>query len=152
MQRLFAVSVVGLCLTAGSSTFALPSCSQAAQQVNHRLGKQLDSNELAQILDELNRTQQRRLPEKFVTKRMAQAEGWRPGSSLWPVPTLQGKSIGGDRFGNRERRLPEGKWREADLDYQGGRRGAKRLVFSAAGERYVTVDHYQTFVEVTACR
>lgn len=152
MQRLFAASVVGLYLTAGSSAFALPSCSQAAQQLNYRLGMQLDSNELAQVLDELNRTRQQRLPEKFVTKRMAQAEGWRPGSSLWSVPALEGKSIGGDRFGNRERRLPDGKWKEADLDYRGGRRGAKRLVFSAAGGRYVTIDHYQTFVEVPACR
>ena len=43
-------------------------------------------------------------------------------------------------------------WREADLDYKGGRRGAKRLVFSNDGRRMVTVDHYDTFTEVPACR
>ena len=68
------------------------------------------------------------------------------------MSTLRGSSIGGDRFRNLEGRLPDKKWREADLDYKGGHRGAKRLVFSWDGERFVTVDHYNTFVEVPACR
>jgi guanyl-specific ribonuclease Sa len=73
---------------------------------------------------------------------------------LWKVKNLKGKSIGGDRFGNRERQLPDGgrKWREADLDYKGGQRGAKRLLYSDDGLRMVTVDHYATFREVPACR
>jgi guanyl-specific ribonuclease Sa len=59
--------------------------------------------------------------------------------------------IGGDRFGNRERRLPEARgrsWREADIDSTCGRRGARRLVFSSDGLIEVTVDHYETFEEV----
>ena len=44
-------------------------------------------------------------------------------------PFLHGKRMGGDRFGNRERQLPDGQWREADLGYYGGRRSAQRLVF-----------------------
>jgi hypothetical protein len=54
----------------------------------------------------------------------------KPGRSLWSVPALQGKSIGGDRFGNYEKQLPKGQWQEADLNYKGGKRGANRLVFS----------------------
>ncbi|XLM21567.1 ribonuclease, partial [Chromobacterium piscinae] len=65
-----------------------------------------------------------RLPDKFVTKRQAQDAGWKPGRSLWSVAGLQGKSIGGDRFGNYEKRLPAGQWQEADLNYKGGKRGA----------------------------
>lgn len=104
------------------------------------------------MLDALNESRNAQLPGKFVTKRQAQQAGWRPGRDLWRVPALGGKSIGGDRFGNREGRLPRGDWREADLDYRGGHRGAKRLLFSRDGLRRVTVDHYQTFVEVPPCR
>ncbi|WP_333583830.1 ribonuclease domain-containing protein, partial [Rivihabitans pingtungensis] len=43
------------------------------------------------------------------------------------------------------------EWTEADLDYRGGKRNAKRLVFSAR-QRFVTTDHYQTFVEIPACQ
>lgn len=91
----------------------------------------------------------RRLPERFLDKDAAERLGWRPGSDLWKV--APGKSIGGDRFGNRERLLPVAPGRrffEADLDYAGGTRGAKRLVWSSDGLRWVTVDHYRSFREV----
>jgi len=68
------------------------------------------------------------------------------------MSALRGSSIGGDRFQNREGRLSDNQWREADLDYKGGRRGAKRLIFSQDGKRFVTVDHYRTFMEVPQCR
>jgi ribonuclease T1 len=92
------------------------------------------------------------LPDQFIPKRQAQAAGWQPGRSLWSVPGLQGKSIGGDRFGNYEKQLPKGQWQEADLNYKGGKRGAYRLVFSRDGQRFVSVDHYQHFIEVPACQ
>ena len=38
--------------------------------------------------------------------------------------------------------------READLDYRGGRRNARRLVFGSDGSRWVTMDHYETFQAV----
>ncbi len=91
----------------------------------------------------------RRLPERFLTKDAAESLGWRPGSDLWKV--APGKSIGGDRFGNRERLLPSAAGRrffEADLDYAGGSRGARRLVWSSDGLRWVTLDHYRSFREV----
>ncbi|MDK2123615.1 ribonuclease domain-containing protein [Parachitinimonas caeni] len=127
-------------------------CRQVADQLNSRLTPKLDAAELAATLTVLNRDG--RLPERFMTKRDANAAGWKPGRDLWQVPGLDGKSIGGDRFGNRERALPRGDWREADLDYKGGRRGAKRLLFEprANGRRFVTVDHYSHFEEIAACR
>ena len=60
--------------------------------------------------------------------------------------------MGGDYFRNLESRLPNNKWREADLDYKGGHRGVKRLIFSSNGVWFVTVDHYKTYTEVPACR
>lgn len=120
--------------------------------LNQRLSPKVDEAELAGMLDALNASNNARLPDRFVAKRQAQHMGWRPGRDLWSVPALREKSIGGDRFGNREGRLLPGDWREADLDYRGGHRGAKRLLFSRDGMRRVTVDHYQTFVEVPPCR
>nr|WP_249383992.1 ribonuclease domain-containing protein [Chitinivorax sp. B] len=131
---------------------ATPSCKEAAESLNRHMSPAINAAELADMLSTLNQTQNRSLPPKFVTKQQAKEAGWRPGKSLWSAPALQGKSIGGDRFGNREGRLPRGKWREADLDYQGGKRGAKRLLYSPDGQRQVTVDHYETFTEVPACR
>ncbi|OHX14137.1 ribonuclease domain-containing protein [Chromobacterium sphagni] len=130
--------------------FAATSCRDAAAQANRQVGGKLDAAELADALQSLNHDG--RLPEKFVTKRAAQAAGWHPGRSLWSVPALRGKSMGGDRFGNYEKQLPQGQWQEADLNYKGGKRGANRLVFSRQGQRYVSVDHYNRFVEVATCR
>jgi len=90
-----------------------------------------------------------RLPPRYVTKREAEALGWKPGEDLCRM--ARGRVIGGDRVHNRERRLPEARgrtWREADLDFDCGRRGARRLVFSSDGLIYVTVDHYESFREV----
>ena len=39
-------------------------------------------------------------------------------------------------------------WYEADLDFNCGKRGARRLVWSSDGLIYVTTDHYQSFREV----
>lgn len=90
-----------------------------------------------------------RLPGRYVTKERARSLGWRPGDDLCRV--APGMSIGGDRFGNREGRLPAKpgrQYQEADLDFACGRRGARRLVFSNDGLRFVTTDHYETFHEV----
>jgi hypothetical protein len=90
-----------------------------------------------------------KLPDRWITKAEAERRGWHPGDDL--CRAARGKAIGGDRFGNYERRLPEAngrQWREADLDYACGRRGAKRLLWSSDGMIYVTVDHYANFREV----
>jgi ribonuclease T1 len=128
------------------------SCEQVVSAVNARLSPRIDQQELIEILRSLNSTNDRRLPPKFVTKREARSRGWNPGKDLWSVGALRGSSIGGDRFNNFEGRLPNKKWREADLDYKGGHRGGKRIVFCQDGQRFVTVDHYKTFLEVASCR
>ena len=128
------------------------SCREAVRALNQHLQTKIDEVELVAMLESLNGSRNAQLPDKFVTKKQAQQAGWRPGKDLWNVPALRFKSLGGDHFGNREGMLPRGDWREADLDYQGGHRGAKRLLFSREGVRRVTVDHYQTFIEVPSCQ
>ena len=93
------------------------------------------------------------LPDCYLTKAHARKVGWFPGGRLWD--SAPGMSIGGDRFGNRERRLPprfNGRYLEADLDYGGRERGPKRLVFvpsqPGSGLIWVTTDHYRTFQKV----
>jgi len=130
------------------------TCEPVVHALNQRLHPGIDEKELVSVLQSLAASSNRKLPPNFVTKGQAKKRGWRPGRDLWEAPDLRGKSIGGDSFQNREGKLPDGgrSWREADLDYKGGRRGAKRLVFSNDGKRMVTVDHYDTFTEVPACR
>jgi len=156
MRPLFSILAIFLLLAPSSLFSGVPpaSCETVVRDLNRTLRAGIDEEELVHALRFLSASGDRKLPEKFITKGKARRMGWSPGQDLWGVPGLRGKSIGGDRFGNRERRLPrvpEG-WREADLDYKGGRRGAKRLVYSAGGRRAITVDHYSTFVEVPACR
>ena len=127
-------------------------CEQVVAALNARLSPGIDQQELVDLLRLLDSTNNARLPSKFVTKREARSLGWTPGKDLWSVSALRGSSIGGDRFNNLEGRLPDKKWREADLDYKGGHRGVKRLIFSQDGKRFVTVDHYKTFAKVPACR
>jgi len=85
-----------------------------------------------------------RLPDNFITKKQAEALGWKSGSLEKYAP---GKCIGGDRFYNREGLLPAGKtYYECDIDTLGkSKRGSKRIVFSSDGEIYYTSDHYASF-------
>lgn len=83
-----------------------------------------------------------RLPGNYITKKEARKLGW-DGGSLEPY--APGKCIGGDRFGNYEGNLPDGDYRECDIDTLGkSSRGARRLVFSDE-EIYYTDDHYRSF-------
>jgi len=87
------------------------------------------------------------LPENYITKQEAEELGWEGGS----VEKYQdGAAIGGDRFGNYEKLLPDSTWVECDIDTENeNNRGAKRLVFSLEdGLYYYTDDHYETFTEV----
>lgn len=153
-MKLLAV-LLSIAVLLPSTLLHAATCEQAARELNSSLPVKIDEKELALVLLQLNKSRNASLPAAFVTKREAQQAGWRPGKDIWQIPALSGKSIGGDRFGNREQRLPRAAgrhWKEADLDYKGGRRGPKRLLYSNDGLRMVTVDHYQTFREVPACR
>lgn len=87
------------------------------------------------------------LPDNYITKKEAQKLGWdsKKGNLEEVAP---GKSIGGSHFGNYEGQLPEQDGREyyeCDLEYEGGYRGAERLIYSNDGLIYYTGDHYKTF-------
>ncbi|MCR4648943.1 MAG: ribonuclease [Lachnospiraceae bacterium] len=87
------------------------------------------------------------LPSNYITKKEAQELGW--DSSKGNLNKVApGKSIGGDKFGNREGLLPKAEGRqyyECDIDYVKGSRNAKRIVFSNDGLVYYTEDHYETY-------
>ena len=89
-----------------------------------------------------------KLPGNFITKKEAQKLGWvSKEGNLWEV--APGKSIGGDKFGNYEGLLPKGKqYYECDIDYDGGYRGDKRIVYSKDGYIYYTDDHYESFEQL----
>lgn len=88
-----------------------------------------------------------RLPDNYITKSEADDLGWKSSEgNLWEV--AEGMVIGGDRFGNREGLLLESDGRvyyECDVAYEGGYRGAERLVYSNDGLIYYTSDHYESF-------
>lgn len=66
--------------------------------------------------------------------------------------------VGGDRFGNYEKRLPERdasgrriqykKW-DVNPKQKGKNRGPQRLVTGSDGRAWYTPDHYESFVELT---
>lgn len=117
---------------------------------------EIDSQELIVNRDEVYNTMEEvalyiqtyeELPGNFITKKQATDLGWESTEgNLWKV--TDEKSIGGDKFGNREGILPkkEGrKYYECDINYDGGYRGSERIVYSNDGLIYYTQDHYKTF-------
>ena len=145
VSMLIAASVAaGAVLCAGWSGGSPKKTEQApsAAVTVARDGEYTSKHEVAEFIRRFGGA----LPKNYITKAQARAMGWRGG----PLePFAPGKSIGGDRFGNYERRLPPNSYKECDIDTKGRPRGAKRLVFTVRGERiYYTQDHYRTFEEV----
>ncbi|MDY4921367.1 MAG: ribonuclease domain-containing protein [Phascolarctobacterium sp.] len=90
-----------------------------------------------------------KLPHNYITKNQAKKLGWQTKGTLDKV--APGKSIGGDRYGNYEGKLPKKNgrtWTECDIDYVKGNRNAKRIVFSNDGLIYYTGDHYKSFTKL----
>lgn len=88
----------------------------------------------------------KKLPKNYITKKEAKKMGWHGGSVEKYAP---GKAIGGDHFGNYEKKLPEKsgrKYYECDIDTLGkDNRGPKRIIYSSDGLIYYTGDHYGSF-------
>lgn len=80
-----------------------------------------------------------KLPKNYVTKNQYNSLG-KPAN----------KCCGGDRFYNKEKRLPDGEiYYECDIDTYGiTDRGAKRIVWTKSGIVYYTGDHYETFTKL----
>lgn len=91
-----------------------------------------------------------KLPINFVSKKEAMDLGWDSDKgNLWEVTDKM--SIGGDKFGNREGLLPKKDGRvyyECDVNYEGGYRGAERIVYSNDGLVFYTDDHYKSFTQL----
>ena len=85
------------------------------------------------------------LPDNYLTKSEAEDAGWISyQGNLWDV--AYGMSIGGDRYGNYDGRLPKGeRYYEADVNYDGGYRGGERIVYTDDGDIWYTSDHYESF-------
>lgn len=90
------------------------------------------------------------LPDYYLTQQEAKKLGWKKHlGNLAEV--LPGKMIGGKRYRNHDKRLPEipGRiWYEADFEYTSGFRNDCRLLYSNDGLLFVTYDHYATFYEI----
>lgn len=99
------------------------------------------------------------LPKNYVNKatgKILYEEETGNAFSKWnfnPWTTI-GVMIGGDTFNNYaddpnpdyyHPSLPEGSYREADVDYYAENRGFKRLVYADECVIYWTADHYETF-------
>lgn len=91
-----------------------------------------------------------KLPANYISKTKAKKAGWdAEKGNLWDV--CPGKSIGGGTFYNDDGFLPEKSgrtWKECDIDYAGGYRGAKRICYSNDGLIFYTDDHYQSFTQL----
>lgn len=90
------------------------------------------------------------LPDYYISKAEAEALGWRREKRNL-AEVLPGRMIGGERFYNNKKQLPDAPgrvWYEADFDYVRGRRNKCRLLYSNDGLIFITYDHYLTFYEI----
>lgn len=119
-----------------------PQASQHSQPQSPQqtLAARTDAQQVADYLH-----QHQRLPDYYLTKNAARKRGWDPSDGNL-CAALPGFAIGGDRFSNREKILPEKagrRWYEADVNYRCGHRGSDRLLYSSDGLIYLTQDHYR---------
>ena len=144
LRRLLAALMAALMLLAAPAALADITVNAADYPVRED-GWYDTMEEVAVYLTEFDA-----LPDNYLTKNEAEALGWQSSrGNLWNV--AKGKSIGGDRFGNYEKLLPDEKgrrWTECDIGFDGGYRGGERIVFSNDGLIYYTGDHYASFERV----
>ena len=105
-------------------------------------GTYSSKNDVASYIAKFNK-----LPKNFIKKKEAEKKGWVPSEgNLWDV--TEHMSIGADIFMNAEGLLEKKtgrKYYECDIDYKGGPRNAKRIIYSNDGMIFYTDDHYQSF-------
>ena len=127
-----------------AASVATPS-STLANVVVEESGTYTSKEEVAAYIHEFGH-----LPSNFVTKSKAKKAGWvSKKGNLDDV--LPGMSIGGDKFYNDEGILPDAPgrtWQECDINYEGGYRGAERILFSNDGLVFYTNDHYKSFEQL----
>lgn len=143
--RWLALLLTAMVLLSGCTPLEAPvqqPTAEVTQAAISENGTYSSKDEVAEYLHEFGH-----LPPNYLTKKEAQDLGWVASKgNLWEV--APGKSIGGDRFGNREGLLPEApgrKYYECDIDFDGSYRNAKRIIFSNDGLIFYTEDHYESF-------
>ncbi len=155
MRKKSAVSKALMVILALLMLMNLAGCTKAEdskENINNESAQGIEEGKSYSSKDEVAEYLYRykELPPNFITKKEAGALGWKSSDgNLWEVTDKA--SIGGDIFGNREGLLPKKKGRvyyECDINYQGGYRGAERIVFSNDGLIFYTDDHYESFEEL----
>ncbi|WP_245994888.1 ribonuclease domain-containing protein [Yersinia hibernica] len=93
------------------------------------------------------------LPQNYVNKVQAAANGWKPGKAL--NNTNPGGQLGGDIFENSTNLLPSAPgrvWQEADIGLNNtisrSNQPGTRLLYSNDGLLYITTDHYETATSI----
>jgi hypothetical protein len=135
------------CSSGGQQARSLTSSATSYESASQALsvaegGEYTSKDELALYIHEYGH-----LPDNFISKTKARKAGWKSSKGNLDE-VCPGKSIGGGEFHNDEGRLPDARgrtWRECDVGYEGGFRGAERIVYSNDGLVYYTDDHYKTF-------
>ena len=145
--RWLALLLTAMVLLSGCALLEAPvqqPTAEVTQAAISENGAYSSKDEVAEYLHEFGH-----LPPNYLTKE-AQDLGWVASKgNLWEV--APGKSIGGDRFGNREGLLPEApgrKYYECDIDFDGSYRNAKRIIYSNDGLIFYTEDHYESFQQL----
>lgn len=139
---------------ASSKTLETNSSKELKESDNISSDKKIDENGTYTGKDEvaLYIYTYRKLPKNYIKKKDAEKLGWKKSkNNLYEV--TGGKSIGGDKFSNYEKLLPVVKGRtyyECDIDYEGGPRNAKRIIYASDfdeeyGFIFYTGDHYKSF-------
>ena len=146
--RRLALLLTAMVLLSGCALLEAPvqqPTAEVTQAAISENGAYSSKDEVAEYLHEFGH-----LPPNYLTKKEAQDLGWVANKgNLWEV--APGKSIGGDRFGNREGLLPEApgrKYYECDIDFDGSYRNAKRIIYSNDGLIFYTEDHYESFQQL----
>ncbi|ARJ44181.1 ribonuclease [Pantoea alhagi] len=104
-----------------------------------------------EVVESLRNTGQ--LPQHYLNKTQAAANGWKPGKAL--NNTTPGGQLGGDVFENSTNLLPSAQdrvWREADIGLNNtmsrSNQPGTRLLYSNDGLLYITTDHYETATSI----
>ncbi len=131
--------------TTAAPTTAAPTTAAPTKAAIDENGTYTSKEDVALYIHTYNK-----LPSNYITKKEAEDLGWisSKGNLKKVAP---GKSIGGDRFGNYEGKLPKARGRsytECDIDFDGGYRNSKRIIFSNDGLIFYTEDHYETFEQL----
>ncbi|WP_276526768.1 ribonuclease domain-containing protein, partial [Lonsdalea britannica] len=154
-----AAGAIGVGKTVAEATVAKAEAvaANAARNANNAasyagLKMDLKTTEAAnEVVESLRSTGQ--LPQNYVNKAQATANGWKPGKAL--NNTNPDGQLGGDIFENSTNLLPSvpGRvWQEADIGLKNtmsrSNQPGTRLLYSNDGLLYITTDHYETATSI----